>query len=314
MARINEKAMSAALEALSAAEAPNAEATALEYGVRPRTLRERFAKLQADAPPEYVNDGLSGDIDPEDSEIPVFRRTYDTDEHFVYPLGDVHKGAKAHQEDKWREWLAYLAASPNVSMLGTGDFLNTALKDSKSEAYDEEMTVGEAKRQIARELEPLAHQDKLDILIPGNHEERVYRAVGECPVQDIAWKLGVNYSRTVAVLVYEVGDVEYTGFVLHGKGGGQVGARANRLKKQAGSIATDFYVSGHTHSQLVFPDEFFSVDTENLKVVRNKQVFVSSGSFLGMEDYAAVSGFSPTHIGAPRIRLDGRKKDVRVSI
>lgn len=46
MARINEKAMSAALEALSAADAPNAEATALEYGVRPRTLRERFAKVK----------------------------------------------------------------------------------------------------------------------------------------------------------------------------------------------------------------------------------------------------------------------------
>ena len=279
-------------------------------GVPRQTLSEHWNREAG--LPAYRNDGLDGEV--LDSEIPIFVREYDTDEHFVYPLGDVHKGAHAHQKAKWLNWLGYLAKAENVSMLGTGDFLNCALKDSKSETYDETMSVGDAKREIAEELQPLAEKDRLDLLIPGNHEERVYRAAGECPVQDIAWKLGVNYSRTVAVLVYRIGDVEYTCFVLHGKGGGQVGARANRLKKQASAIRCDFYVSGHTHSQLVFPDEYFDVDTDRLRVERRKQVFISSGSFLGMEDYAAVSGFSPTHIGAPRIRLDGRRKDVRVSI
>jgi len=199
-------------------------------------------------------------------------------------------------------------------MLGTGDFLNCAIKDSKSEAYDEQMTVSEAKWEIAEELAPLADANRLDALIRGNHEDRVYRAVGEDPIYDVARHLGVNYSNTVLCLVYEIGDIEYTVYVVHGSGGGQVGARANRLKKQAQTIQADVYVSGHTHSQLCFPDEYFQINRELMRVERHKQMFISSGSFLGLEDYAAIKGFNPTHIGAPRIRLDGRKKDVRASI
>lgn len=293
------------------AEAGSIRKAALLLRVDERTVR----RWRADAGlviPDYKDDGLSSEV--VDSEVPVFVREYDSAEHFVYPLGDVHKGALGHQKDKWNTWLDYLCDAENASMLGTGDFLNCAIKASKSEAYDETMTVSDAKWEIIEELRPLAGLDKLDILIPGNHEERVYRAVGEDPIGDVARTLDVNYSRTVAVLIYRIGDVEYTGFVMHGKGGGGVGARANRLKKQAQSIRADFYVSGHTHSQLVFPDEYFDVDVQAHKVVRRKQVFISSGSFLGMEDYAAVSGFSPTHIGAPRIRLDGRRKDIHVSI
>lgn len=307
---VDEQAIARALEGYNSGRYETLAEAARNEEIPRKTLSDRYHREAG--LPDYQDDGLDGEISS--SEIPVFVREYDTAEHFVYPLGDVHKGAQAHQKAKWRSWLAYLERAENVSMLGTGDFLNVGIKESKSEVYDETMTVGDAKREMADELESLAALDRLDLLIPGNHEERVYRAVGECPVKDIAWHLDVNYSRTVAVLIYRIGDVEYTGFVLHGKGGGQVGARANRLKKQAQAIRTDFYVSGHTHSQLVFPDEYFDVDVANRQVLRRKQVFISSGSFLGMEDYAAVSGFSPTHIGAPRIRLDGRVKDVRVSI
>lgn len=308
----NEAAIEKGLEILRSSQVPNIAAAAREAGVPRTTLSERWRRDGQQ--PAYKDDGLSGDIQPDASEIPVFKRTYETDEHFVYPLGDVHKGAKAYQHGKWKSWLGYLGDAPNVSMLGTGDFLNTALKDSVSDVYDEEQTVKEAKWELAEELEPLSEKGILDLLIPGNHEGRITKNTGECPIYDVARHLGVNYSGTVAVVIYEIGDVDYTFYVLHGTGGGQVGARANRLKKQALSIQTDVYVSGHTHSQLVFPDEYFAVDKENLRVVRNKQTFVSSGSFLAMEDYAAKSGYSPTHIGAPRIRLDGRKKDVRVSI
>lgn len=313
ISNVREAAIEAGLELLRTGQCDTIAAAARNAGVPRQTLSDHWNKETAGVP-DFKPDGLDGDHEPQVSEIPVFRRTYDAAEHYVYPLGDVHKGAPAHQHHKWRKWLDYLTETEDVSMLGTGDFLNCALKTSVSDVYEEAMTVKDAKWQMADELKPLAEKDTLDILIPGNHELRVTKATGECPVYDIARSLGVNYSATAAVIVYEVGDVVYTAYVVHGKGGGQVGARANRLKKQALTIQADVYVSGHTHSQLSFPDEFYSVDTESLRVVRNKQMFVSSGSFLAMEDYAAISGFSPTHMGAPRIRLDGRRKDVRVSI
>lgn len=311
MPTVDEAAMARAIDRLESERVSITKAAELE-GVNRRTLSDRYRECAG--LPEYHDDGLDGDIVPDESEIPVFVRTYDAADHHIYPLGDVHKGAPVHQAKKWRNWLAYLRDTEGISMLGTGDFLNTALKTSVSDVYEEEQTVQEAKWELAEELKPLAEKDNLDLLIKGNHEERVTKLTGECPIYDVARHLGVNYSPTVAVVIYQIGDVEYTLYVLHGKGGGQVGARANRLKKHALTIQADIYVSGHTHSQLVFPDEYFSVDRANLLVVRNKQMFISSGSFLGMEGYAAISGFSPTHIGAPRIRLDGKKKDVRVSI
>lgn len=259
-------------------------------------------------------DGLSSDAGHKYTEIPVFTREYDEIEHYVYPLGDLHKGAEAHAKDRWREWVTYLESRKAASLLFTGDGLNAALKTSVSETYDETMTVGAAKRELRKELETLGKEDRIDILMRGNHENRIYKAVGDCPIQDIADSFDAPYASDAAVIIYKVGDQTYTFYVRHGTGGGQVGARANRLAKQAQTLQADVYVSGHTHSQLVFPQEVFYVDTENEQVERRTQYFVSSGSFLGYEKYASSAGYSPTKIGAPRIRLDGRRHDVHVSV
>jgi predicted phosphodiesterase len=246
-------------------------------------------------------------------EIPTIHRDYSRERaHYVYPLGDVHKGSPAYDAEKWNEWLAYLKGESNCSLLGTGDFLNAALKTSVSEVYDETYSVGEAKRELRAELKPLA--SRIDLLIPGNHEDRIYKAVGDCPIEDIADSLECPYARKVALVVYQVGSVEYLVYVRHGTGAGGVGARANRLEKQAQTLHADVYISGHTHSQLIFPQEIFMYDPAQQKVVRKRRYFVSSGSFLRYEDYAAGAGMTPTKMGAPRIRLDGERFDIHVSI
>jgi predicted phosphodiesterase len=272
--------------------------------------------------------GLSGalrrshddDIDPighdatEDFvEIPVIHRDYsDMDTLYVYPLGDVHIGAPAHDRARWEEWLDYLTGREDASMIGTGDFLNSAIVGSVSDVYEETAPVGECKRLLRRQLQPL--KDRIDLLIRGNHENRINKAVGDCPIHDVADFLEVPYAPNVALVVYRVGDVEYHVYVRHGTGGGQVGARANRLAKQAETCLADVYISGHTHSKLAFPTEIFRYDPEARKVRRTDRWFVSSGSFLRMEPYAAAAGYSPTRIGAHRIRIDGRHRDISVSI
>lgn len=285
---------------------------AKDFNVARSTLQS-FIKNHLGEFAPVTNDDLSEEPSEGFVEWPVFVRDYsDQDHHYVYPLGDVHVGSPAHAEDRWAEWLGYLENADNVSMLGTGDFLNAALKDSKSEAYDEVMRVGDAKRLVRRQLSKLAEQDKLDLLMPGNHEDRIYRVVGDCPIEDVADVLGCYYARVAAAVVYRVGDVEYVVVIKHGTGGGQVGARANRLEKQAQTFFADIYISGHTHSQLVFPRDIFLV--EDMQVVRRRQLFISSGSFLNYEEYAAKYGYTPQKIGAPRIRLAGDRKDAHASI
>jgi hypothetical protein len=71
-------------------------------------------------------------------------------------------------------------------------------------------------------------------------------------------------------------------------------------------------VTGHTHRQAATADEFFERDGAHLR--RRRRYFVSSGSFLAYEGYAAARGYVPTRIGAPRIYLNGARRDVHVSI
>lgn len=253
-------------------------------------------------------DDLSHDVSP--GEIPVFFRDYSHLSSLkIYPLGDVHKGAGSHQAERWREWVSYLCSRDDVSMLGTGDFLNAALKDSKSDVYEEKMTVGQAKRELRAEMKPLAEQGRIDGLAAGNHEERIHRAVGDCPIEDLCDSLGCAYVRSAALFVYTVGDQTYEVFMRHGTGNGQSLVSMN---KGAMVIQADVYVAGHVHNQAVRADEWFVRVGE--KVERRRRYYVNSGSFVGYEGYAAVRGYVPTRIGAPRIHLDGRRKDVHVSI
>lgn len=277
-----------------------------ESGLRGARKKNAFNGWDSDTDPGH---------DPSEgfTEIPVFVRDYShLDSLRVYPLSDVHVGSKAHARDRWTEWLSYLEGQSDVAMILNGDLMNAALKDSKSESYEEQMTVGQAKRQLAKDLDPI--RAKIDLAVRGNHEARAYRATGDCPVEDLADRLDVPYTASAALLVYKVGQVEYEMYVRHGVGnaGGMLGSRANSLAKVASVVMADIYLSGHVHSQLVARDEIFLRDGE--RMVRKRRLYVSSGSFLNYEEYAKERGYVPGAIGAPRIYLDGRKKDAHASI
>jgi hypothetical protein len=243
-------------------------------------------------------------------EIPVIHRDYSHQgQHHLYGIGDVHKGAKMHDRERWRQWLDYLAGAEDVSLLLNGDLFNAAIVGSKSDVYDETMTVGDCKRELAEELSPLAEQGKIDGANPGNHEDRIARAVGDCPIRDLAWMLRFPYFEASALFVYTVGLVEYEVFVRHGTGNGQSLAG---LEKGANVVQADLYITGHTHKVGVTANDIFVREGDAL--VRRHRYFTSSGSFLALERYAAQRGYSPTRLGAPRVYLDGSRRDVRISV
>lgn len=287
----------------------NQTALAQTLGVPRTTLQDRLRTIGIlDGRKDTLPDELSHDVSKE--ELPVFYRDYSHLDHlYVYPLGDVHIGAQSHDRARWKEWLSYLKTASNVSLLGTGDFLNAAIVGSKSDVYDETMTLGDAKRSLYNDLKPIANKGKLDLLMPGNHEMRAVRATGDCPIQDIAHFLEVPYTKAAAMIVYKVGDVEYEFFVRHGTGNGQ---SLVTLFKGAMVAKADVFITGHTHRQACTADEYFV--REGSRMVRKRRYYVSSGSFLGYESYAAERGYAPTRIGAPRVYLSGSAQDVHVSI
>lgn len=290
-------------------------AAAEEVGVNESTLRYGLRRLNLDAEAGIPSRGDPSLLDSEVEEIPVIHRDYShLEELYVYPMSDVHKGAAGHDRARWREWLGYIEATPNTSLILNGDLFNAAILGSKSDIYSEEGNLQTSKYELTAELRPVS--DQIDSLNPGNHEDRVWRATGSDPVFDVANLLGIQsrYFNPAALLVYTVGEVEYEMFVRHGTGGGgkRIGSKANNLEDMARVIVADIYTMGHSHTQLIFPQEVFV--REGSRVVRRRQYFAASGSFLRYEDYAAARGMPPTKIGAPRIRLEGSRKDVHVSI
>lgn len=281
-----------------------------EVGINESTLRYGLRRLSEAGVPGRGEPGV-GDLEPE--EIEVIHRDYsDLDELYIYPLSDVHKGSKAHHHNKWLEWIDYIAHEPNSSLLLNGDMVNAAVPNSKSDIFTEQMTVQEATEELGDELRVV--KDRIDAIDPGNHEARVYRLTGIDPARTVARDLGIPYFQTAAMLVYKVGGVEYEVFVRHGTGGGgkRPGSKANAMEDSARIVVADVYVTGHTHTQMTFPEEIFV--REGGRYVRRRQYFVASGSFLRYEDYAAERGMPPTKIGAPRIRLEGSRVDAHVTI
>ena len=277
------------------------------FGVPRETMRDHINRLGMREAVSAVRER------PEVSrpeEVPVIERDYSGESrHYIYPLGDVHMGAKTHDTVMWEDWIEYLQSRKNSSMLGTGDFFNTAIIGSKSDVYEERMLVGDAKRLLRHQLEPLAAESRIDGMCPGNHEMRITRATGDCPVRDVTDMLKVPYFEAAAMLVYKVGSQEYEVYIRHGTGMGQSLAA---LAKSGYVIKADVYVTGHTHRQQVTADDYFSRIDSTVK--RRKRYFVSSGSFLGYERYAAERGYPASRKGAPRIMLDGRKWDVHISV
>ena len=305
----NPEALDEALR-LVTQEGVSQQEAARRTGASQATISQRITRVSG------AKDGAAASTEPTDAgEIPVFVRHYEhLDRLFVFPLGDVHIGSSNFQEAKWQEWLSYITEHEDTSMLGTGDFLNVALKDSVSDVYTEALTVPQAKRKLRADLRPLAERDRIDLLIPGNHEARITRATGECPIDDTADALDVSYAPAVAIVRYLVGDQTYDVFVRHGSGSGRPGAQATKMEREALTVVCDVYVQGHVHRQQVLRGVIFQVEGDPPSVARRRQLYVTAGSMLSYEEYAAKAGLAPSDIGVPRLRFDGTRKDAHASV
>ena len=283
------------------------QALADHLGVPRTTLRDHIYRLGVQ---DAVNAVRRLPEVTQPDEIPVIRRDYShQDKHYLYPLGDLHIGAKMHNAKMWAQWLTYLEDREDTSLLLTGDLFNTAIIGSKSDVYDETMTVYDAKKLVREQLKRLAEEKRIDGAVPGNHEDRITRATGECPVRDTCDWLKIPYIRDAALLVYTVGAQQYEIFLRHGTGSGQ---SLVALTKTQQVIRADVYIHGHIHNQAARVGDVF--ETKAGKVGRRKFIAITSGSFLAYESYAAVRGYAPGHMGSPRIFLDGRRHDFHVSL
>jgi hypothetical protein len=249
------------------------------------------------------------------------------DKVYLVPLGDIHAGAKGVDVEKLRGYIDWIANEPHAYTFLMGDIFDVATVAGPTNPFKSEMNLNEAMRFIHDLFYPI--KDRILGAITGNHETRLERYAGFNPLEAFCDTMGIVYAGYSAVLRFRIGthkiqgtthpNIEYIFFAHHTTGGGStIGGKLNRVQKLTQIfIGADAYIGGHNHSKALGEDQI-------VKLVKNGRgeaqikferiYYIDSGSFLLYDNsYAEEKMLPPSHTGAPRIRMDGNKKDLHVS-
>jgi UDP-2,3-diacylglucosamine pyrophosphatase LpxH len=221
----------------------------------------------------------------------------------IHPLSDVHVGADRHQRAALQFRLDYiLKQSDEHRVIAHGDWGDIRNKDGKSFSHGA-MTPDQEFDEVYALLLPLAKAGRIDLIMPGNHEDRIRKTVGFDWMAKLAAALGIydRYSPGPALLTHTFGDKKsersVTGFVHHGFGGGKLpGASMNNVLSMANICPdVDYTIMGHVHH------------TGSVKSIRyigakpHEIAHVLTGTFVDYEPYAQAFGLTPSRVGAPYI-------------
>lgn len=237
---------------------------------------------------------------------------------YIVPIADLHIGDPNFNESKFIDLRTWIQKEENAFIILIDDLLNCATKNSVSDVYGEIMTPQQAKKKAVELLEPI--KNKILAITSGNHEDRIYKESGTDISEDIADRLGIDYDMNGLLLDVKIGNngpgqFNYTIYCTHGTGAGRsIGGKANTLKRASEIIESDIYCIGHIHFMQSYSDYIYIPDTVHHKLIKQKRLYMSCGSFLDYGGYSERKMFAPGKTGTGRIRIDGKRKDFHCSI
>ena len=248
----------------------------------------------------------------------------------IIPVSDVHIGAAECMEKEFMDFVKMVSETENVYVTLGGDLINNATKSSVSNIYDEVYRPSEAKRMMARMLEPI--KDRILCAVGGNHERRSSKDVDDDITYDIMAKLDIEnlYRENIAFLKIQLGNktnengVKSAGrdrptsclAVTHGSGGGILtGAGVNRNERFGYSVdGIDALIVGHTHKPYTTQPGKIVVDSRNNQISIKPFKVISSTSWLEFGGYAAQKMLLPSTHCLQTLILRGDKKEMIVTM
>ena len=238
----------------------------------------------------------------------------------IHPMADLHLGDTMSDYKGIMERIEYIKNTPNAYCILDGDLMDTAIATSVGDTYGANIQPMEQLKLCVKIFEPI--KDKILAVLPGNHENRVYRSDGIDITQIMCSQLGLQgrYSSTAALLFVRFGEQNgkrhnrpmlYTLYVTHGAGGGRKeGGKVNRLADLVNIVDADIYIHAHTHLPVIFKESYFRVSMGNSSVALVDKLFVNTAAVLDYGGYGDAAGFKPASKRSPVIFLDGHKRDM----
>ena len=196
----------------------------------------------------------------------------------IYAIGDTHVGSEQFDEETVLKKIDIIKNDPYGVVCICGDLGDYGLKNSKTNVYKATMQPDAQQAYIYKLFEPI--KDKIVSAVPGNHEERVTKETGLCPLYDlcILWGHPEVYRENVAILKVIFGKRSGTrqhifcGITTHGA------TRARHKKFISCFDGIDFAISGHTHTPEYAPHGKIRVDRINAtaKHISYKEIVVDA--------------------------------------
>ena len=200
----------------------------------------------------------------DDLELIIKRYPTDFEVLRLYAIGDVHVGSPEFDEKSIKKKIQIIKDDPFGVVSLCGDLGDFGLKNSKSNVYFETMNPREQLDYIYELFLPIA--DKITACVPGNHEERLVRETGICPLLTLCskWNCPEVYRENLAITKYIFGKIEgqnkQNSFVVvttHGS------TRNKHQKFVTGFDGIDAAISGHCHLPSYTPRAKIRVDIKN---------------------------------------------------
>jgi len=238
----------------------------------------------------------------------------------IHPMADLHIGDSMCDFKSVMERIEYIRTTPNAFCILDGDLMDTAICSSIGDTYGANLQPMEQLKMCVKIFEPI--KDKILAVLPGNHENRVYKSDGLDMTEVMCSQLGIpeKYSPTTALLLIRFGTSSgkthnrpqlYTGYVTHGSGGGRKeGGKVNRLADLASIVDADFYIHSHTHLPVILREGFFRTSPSNSSVAMVDKLFINTAASLNYGGYGDRNGFKPSSKRSPVIYLHGLKHDM----
>ena len=241
----------------------------------------------------------------------------------IYPISDVHIGAKEHMEREWADFCDKVLSSNAYITLG-GDLINNATRSSVSNIFEETMRPREQKKLMVEMLTPL--KDRILCAVTGNHERRSGKDADDDPTYDILCKLDREdlYRENIAFTKIQMGNPKSCGETnptyvivnIHGAGGGiYTGAAVNRNERFGYTIdGMDLLIVGHSHKPFVTQPGKIKIDTHNNRVSIKPFKVVTTTSWQCFGGYSAQKMLLPSSNAPQIITLCGKKKEILVTM
>lgn len=215
-----------------------------------------------------------------------------------------------------------LRSIPWQTCILDGDLMDTAICSSIGDTYGANLQPMEQLKMCVKIFEPI--KDKILCVLPGNHENRIYKSDGLDITELMCAQLGISdkYSSTTALVFIRVGrnckrnrPWLYTAYVTHGSGGGRKeGGKINRLADSACIVDADIYIHAHTHLPVVFKNSYIRVCSSNSSISTVDKLFVNTAACLDYGGYGDKQGYKPASKSNPVIYLNGLKHEMWAKI